>query len=232
MDSSGPSPKSGCRQAEKTQSRHAELDLTDRPDIVNNIVTAIDAVKFRKTPGMTPLFLTGNPSSPTKPEYLKRVRTRNFPIREVHSQTSTEAIEYKKWLAANIRRCRALGLARNKLVTESKQYQEIILDTNLTPFEKSRRIWDAIYKSAGRELPSLFNKNLEETQMQDSIEDRKTDVLNALEGWIIDRCRSLDTGNRVGEKILDQYTDSVDRLAQLADRKNLTAFFDGTPSNE
>jgi hypothetical protein len=206
-----------------------EVDLTERPDIVNNIVTAVDAVKFRKvldrnrivehSPGLTPLFLTGNPPPSTKPEYLKRVRTRNFPAREVHSQTSTEAIQYKKWLAANIGRCRALGLARNKLVTESKQCQEIILDTNLTPFEKSRKIWNAIYKSACRELPSHFNKNLEETQMADSIEDRKTAVLNALEGWIIDRCRSLDIGNKGGEKILDQYTDSVDRLEQLVDRK-------------
>ena len=55
--------------------------------------------------------------------------------------------------------------------------------------------------------------------MQDSVEDRKTEVLNALEGWIIERCRSLDTGNGEGKKILDQYTDSVDRLAQLVDRK-------------
>jgi hypothetical protein len=55
--------------------------------------------------------------------------------------------------------------------------------------------------------------------MQDSIEDRKTDVLNALEGWIIDRCKLLDTGNGGGKKILDQYTDSVDRLEQLVDRK-------------
>jgi hypothetical protein len=124
-----------------------EVDLTDRPDIVNNIVMAIDAMKFRKTldrnrivehcPGLTPLFLTGNPPPSTKPEYLKRVRTRNFPTKEVHSQTSTKAIEYKKWLTANIR---ALGLARNKLVMESGQCQEIILDANLTPFEKSRKI--------------------------------------------------------------------------------------------
>jgi hypothetical protein len=206
-----------------------EVDLTDRPDIVNNIVMAVDAVKFRKVldrnrivehcPGLTPLFLTGNPSPSTRPEYLKRVRTRNFPIGEVHSQTSTEAVEYKKWLAANMRRCRPLGLARNKLVTESKQCQEIILDTNLIPFEKSRKIWNAIYKSADRELPSLFNKNLEETQMADSIEDRKTDVLNALEGWIIDRCRSLNIDDVGGKKILDQYKDSIHRLTQLVDRK-------------
>jgi hypothetical protein len=79
-----------------------EVDLEDRSDIVNNIVTAVDAVKFRKVldrnrivehcPGLTPLFLTGNPPPSTKPEYLKRVRTRNFPAREVHLQTSLEAI--------------------------------------------------------------------------------------------------------------------------------------------
>lgn len=40
--------------------------------------------------------------------------------------------------------------------------QEIILDTNLTPFEKSRKIWALIYESVGRELPSFFDKKLEE----------------------------------------------------------------------
>jgi len=79
--------------------------------------------------------------------------------------------------------------------------QEISLDTVDTPFEKSRKIWIAVYQSIGRQLPEFFTKNLEETQMQDSIEDRKTDVLNALEAWIIDKCRTLDTGNVGKEKI-------------------------------
>jgi hypothetical protein len=51
--------------------------------------------------------------------------------------------------------------------------QEIILDTLDTTFEKSRKIWAAIYESAGRELPSFFNRKIEEHQMQDSIEDKK-----------------------------------------------------------
>jgi hypothetical protein len=52
-----------------------EVYLTDRNDNVNNIVTAVDAVKFRKVldrnrivehyPGLTPLFLTGNPPPST-----------------------------------------------------------------------------------------------------------------------------------------------------------------------
>jgi len=138
------------------------------------------------------------------------VRIRFSTTKEVHP----EATEYKTWLAVNIQRGRSLGQFRNKFAMEPIG-QEVILDTNLTPFEKSKRIWTAIYESVGRTL----DKRLEETQMQDSIEDRKTEVLNALEGWIIERCRSLDTGNGEGKKILDQYTDSVDRLAQLVDRK-------------
>ena len=55
--------------------------------------------------------------------------------------------------------------------------------------------------------------------MADSLEEGKVGILNALEGWIIDRCRMLDIGNGGGEKILNQYTDSVDRLARLVDRK-------------
>ena len=200
-----------------------EVDLTDRPDIINNTVTAVDAIKFRKTLdrnriaesslGLTPLFLTGNPQAPTKPEYVKRVRTRFSTIREVHLPDSPQTTEYKAWLAANIKRGRILGQFRNKFAMEPLG-QEIILDTNLTPFEKSRKIWTSIYESVGRKLPSLFDKRLEEHQMQESIEDKKADILNALEAWIVDKCRTLDTNYQYGEygekKILDQYPDSIE----------------------
>src|SRR5207249_2896926 len=96
-----------------------EVDLTERDDIVNNIITAVDAVKFRKTldrnrnieyvPGLTPLFLTGNPKAPIKPEYVKRLRTRYSSAKEVHLPDSSTAIEYKRWLAENIRRGHTLG---------------------------------------------------------------------------------------------------------------------------
>jgi hypothetical protein len=202
-----------------------EVDLTQRPDIVNHIVTAVDATKFRKildrnrnpecSPGLTPLFLTGNPQAPTKPEYVKRVKTRYSTEKEVHFQHSPEAIEYKRWLAANIKRGRSLGQFRNKFVMEPLG-QEIILDTNLTPFEKSRKIWTAIYESVGRTLPDFFDKKIEEHQMQESIEDKKADILNALEAWIVEKCRTLDTNY---PKILDEYPNSTARLAQLVDKK-------------
>src|SRR5262249_52871023 len=137
-----------------------EVDLTQRPDIENHIITAVDATKFRKTldrnrnaeysPGLTPLFLTGNAQAPTKPEYVKRVKTRFSTEKEVHLPGSPEAKDYKRWLAANIKRCHSLGQFRNKFVMEPLG-QEIILDTNLTPFEMSRKIWAAIYESVGRE---------------------------------------------------------------------------------
>jgi hypothetical protein len=210
-----------------------EVDLTERPDIVNHIVTAVDAIKFRKTldrnrnaeysPGLTPLFLTGNPQAPTKPEYVKRVKTRFSTEKEVHLPNSPEAVEYKRWLAVNIKRGRSLGQFRNKFAMEPRG-QEIILDTNLTLFERSMRIWIAIYESAGRKLPLFFDKRLEEHQMHESIEDKKSSVLNALEAWIVDKCRTLDTnrgeyGNGGEKKILDEYSESIDRLAKLVDRK-------------
>jgi hypothetical protein len=213
-----------------------EVDLTERPDVVTDIITAIDAIIFRKpldrnriaepTPGLAPLFLTGNPQVPTKPEYIKRVKTRHSTEKEIHFSDSPEAIEYKKWLAANIKRAYSLGRFRNKFVME---HQDIILDANLTPFEKSRKIWAAIYESVGRKLPSFIDKKLEEHQMQDSVEDRKVNVLNALEAWIVDRCRTLDTnrgeyGDGKGEKkILDQYQESINRLAELV-RRNLIPY--------
>jgi hypothetical protein len=219
-----------------------ELDLIgqDKINIVNNIVIAIDAIVFRKpmdrngvategSPSFAPLFLTGNPQNPTISQYVKRVKTRNFPEREVHLQTASEAIEYKNWLADNISRCRTLGLARNKLVMDSQECQRIILDTKLPPFEKSRRIWNAIYKSAGKELPSFFSKNLDEDQMQDSIADRKHGILTALDAWVVDKCRSLD-GNG-DASLLKQYNDPVNRLTQLVD-KGLVSCIRRTRDNE
>ena len=52
--------------------------------------------------------------------------------------------------------------------------------------------------------------------------------MNALETWVVDKCRTLDTnrgeyGDGRGEKkILDQYPKSIDRLAELI-RKNLVS---------
>jgi hypothetical protein len=102
------------------------------------------------------------------------------------------------------------------------EQQEMIL-SDLTPFEKSRQIWTAVYQSMGLKLPDLFTKKLEETQMADSIEDRKTDILIALEAWIVDNCRSLDTNRGNGDDnaertILDQYPKSANRLEQLINR--------------
>jgi hypothetical protein len=71
-----------------------EVDLTQRPDIVNHIVTAVDAIKFRKTldrnrnaeytPGLTP------PQATTKLEYVKRVKTRFSTEKEVHFPDSDQ----------------------------------------------------------------------------------------------------------------------------------------------
>jgi hypothetical protein len=105
---------------------------------------------------------------------------------------------------------------------KSVECQKIILDTKLTPFEKSRKLWEVIYKSVGRELPKFFEKQLEETQMMDSIQEDKGSILNALKSWIVDRCRALDTGiGDDGEKIriLDAYKTPVDRLMKLIDRE-------------
>src|SRR5206468_12163469 len=123
------------------------------------------------------------------------------------------AVEYKRWLAVNNRRGHTLGGLRNKFAME---HQDIILDTNLTPFEKSTTIWASLYESVGRELPAFFGKRLEEHQMQETIEDKKSDISRALQAWIVDKCRSLDPER----KILDQFINNTDRLSLLLE-KNL-----------
>jgi hypothetical protein len=218
-----------------------EVDLRERDDIITNIITAVDAIKFRKTldrnrhaehvPSLTPLFLTGNPTAPTKPEYLKRVKTRFSTASEVHLPDSHEAKEHKSWLAINSKRSRVLGQFRNKFVMSSEENQALILDTQLTGFEKSIKIWTAIYEYCGRKLPQFFKKRLEQHQMEESLEDKKSDISIALQSWIVDKCKQLDTnsgtrydnqGHEIGDKkILDQYTANTDRLSELI-KRNLT----------
>jgi hypothetical protein len=65
--------------------------------------------------------------------------------------------------------------------------------------------------------------------MQESIEDRKSSVLNALEAWIVDKCRTLDTnpgeyGNGGKKKILDEYPNSSDRLAKYGTNRHTWSF--------
>jgi hypothetical protein len=215
-----------------------EIDTTEKtgwPGLTRNVISAVDAIILRspldknrntiQVPAFTPLYMTGNETIPTDTQYVKRVRTRYFPESEIHYPNSKEAIDYKEWLATNIRRAHPLGLARNKLVMDSQECQKIILDTKLTPFEKSTKIWTAIYKSAGRELPEFFNTRLENAgdQMQNSIEDKKVSVMNALEAWIVDRCKTLDTTTYPDKKILDLYNKSTERLDELI-KKNLVPY--------
>ena len=72
-----------------------EVDLTDNSRLVNNIKSAVDQIRFRKTldrnrvaeysPALTPLILTSNPSPPLDdPSYLKRVTLRYFGKEEIH----------------------------------------------------------------------------------------------------------------------------------------------------
>ena len=88
-----------------------EVDVTDNLKLINNIKSAVDQIRFRKTLdrnrsvelvlALTPLILTSNPSPPLDdPSYLKRVTVRYFGKEEVHFPDDKVAIEYKNFLVA------------------------------------------------------------------------------------------------------------------------------------
>jgi hypothetical protein len=162
---------------------------------------------------LTPLILTSNPSPPLDdPSYLKRVTVRYFGKEEIHFPDDRLAIEYKNFLAANLHRERALGHFRNKFIMDN---QALILDKRLTPFQKARMIWKAIYQSARLGMPDwLLNNQLEQTHMRESVEDSKGSIRSALESLIIEKCRSLDN-----EILRTPGYETTDRLVLLVDRK-------------
>ena len=76
-------------------------------------------------------------------------------------------------------------------------------------------IWKAAYQSVRLGMPDwLLNNQLEQTHMRESVEDSKGSIRSALEGLIIEKCRSLDN-----EILRTSGYETTDRLVILVDRK-------------
>jgi hypothetical protein len=134
--------------------------------------------------------MTSNPPPPFEDAALvKRLAIRHFPTNETHYKGSKEAIFYDTEIIPNLSKLHVLGKFRNKFVMSN---QELILDKKLSPFEKARIILKAIYEYAdNRQIPEWFNKELEQTLLEDSISDSKEAIISAFESMVIDKTRNL-----------------------------------------
>jgi hypothetical protein len=183
-----------------------EMELVDkRTGKVNSVITAaiktaVDQPILRKVldhnrnsehiPALSPLIMTSNPPPPFEDAALmKRLAVRHFPTSETHYKGSKEALFYDTEILPNLSKLHVLGQSRNKFVMNN---QQIILDKKLSPFEKARIILKAIYEYAdNRQIPEWFNKELEQTLLEDSISDSKEAIISVFESMVIDKTRNL-----------------------------------------
>jgi hypothetical protein len=190
-----------------------EMELVDkRTGKVNSVITAaiktaVDQPILRKVldhnrnsehiPALSALIMTSNPPPPFEDAALmKRLAVRHFPTSETHYKGSKEAVFYDSEILPNLSKLHVLGQFRNKFVMNN---QDLILDKKLTPFEKARIILKAIYEYAGnRQVPEWFNKELEQSQLEDSISDSKEAIVSAFESMVIDKTKNL-----IGVKAFD-----------------------------
>ncbi len=183
-----------------------EMELVDkRTGKVNSVITAaiktaVDQPILRKVldhnrnsehiPALSALIMTSNPPPPFEDGALmKRLAVRHFPTSETHYKGSKEAVFYDTEILPNLSKLHVLGQFRNKFVMNN---QDLILDKKLTPFEKARIILKAIYEYAGnRQVPEWFNKELEQTLLEDSLSDSKEAIISAFETMVIDKTKNL-----------------------------------------
>ena len=183
-----------------------EMELVDkRTGKVNSVITAaiktaVEQPILRKVldhnrnsehiPALSALIMTSNPPPPFEDAALmKRLAVRHFPTNETHSKGSKDAIFYDTEILPNLSKLHVLGQFRNKFILNN---QQIILDKRLTPLEKSRTILKAIYEYAGnRQVPGWFNKELEQTLLEDLISDSKEAIIRAFESMVIDKTKNL-----------------------------------------
>jgi Bifunctional DNA primase/polymerase, N-terminal len=182
-----------------------EMELVDkRTGKVNSVITAaiktaVDQPILRKVldhnrnsehvPALSALIMTSNPPPPFEDAALmKRLAVRHFPTNETHYKGSKEAAFYDTEILPNLFKLHVLGKFRNKFVMNN---QQIILDKKLTPFEKARIILKAIYEYVGnRQVPEWFNKELEQSQLEESLSDSKEAIISAFESMVIDKTKT------------------------------------------
>jgi hypothetical protein len=192
-------------------------------EYVNSLKTLIDKPIYRKVldaarnkipvPALSPLIITSNPSPPLRDGALmKRLAARYFSEEEVHQRDSPEAIAFDAVLA-RLDKLNVLGEFRNKYVMSSQDNQQMILDRQLRPFEKARKIIEAAYQLVDMQVPSwLMTEQIQITGLQESIIDNREAVLVAFQTMIIDKFRIL----KGTQELIAGYETPTKRFEHLA----------------
>jgi hypothetical protein len=212
-----------------------EVDFTDNKTLRNNVKSAVDQPKFRKVldtsrraeyvPALSTFFLTGNPPPPfDDPALMKRLAARYHSQTETHFRNEQAAKDFDALLSLEGYKLQALGLFRNKYIME---HQELILDKRLEPFEKAKKIVIAAYEAAEMVAPCwLLTKQLEQNQLEESIEDNNVIIKRAFETYIdINFRNALTFWQRTEaseDKALPLPKETSSRLVKLVD-SNLLA---------
>lgn len=203
-----------------------EIDFTNDPKVVNNVKIAVQQPILRRPldryrrgepiPACSACIMTSNPSPPLHDgAFMKRVVSRYFPDNETHLKDEEQTKEYDKCLL-ELPKLVILGQFRNQFAIAN---QDVILDKQLTAFDKSRKMLIAAYEYAGMVAPGwLIRLQLEQTQLEKSIDDNKEAVLKAFEKLIMDKFKTYKN-----TQDLQTYTNSSIRLENLVNY-NLVPF--------
>ena len=120
---------------------------------------------------------------------IKRLAIRHHSIHETHVKGRKDAVKFDNEVLPNLHKLHVLGQFRNRFVVDNKA---IILDKKLTPFQKARKILEAIYKADNnRPIPEWFDKELKQTFLQQSLTDAKDALIVAFETMIINKIKNL-----------------------------------------
>lgn len=198
-----------------------ELDYYDDKKLMSNIKTSVTNEilrnvldKFRRKtriPALSPFACSSNTEPPNETGFRKRILVRQSLVKEMHNKNSDDAIEFDK-LKADFDKLYILGDFRNNFIMEN---QDIILDKKQTPFEKSLTIIEAVYKKVGKVIPDwLVKGQLEESNLEQILDDAKESVLDAIKNIIIREYRFA-----FKEETQSGYTN---RLAKLIDGDHLS----------
>ena len=183
-----------------------EMELIDKQTnrenttLTSAIKSAVDKPIFRKVlnqsrerekiPALSGLIMTSNPPPPFQNTALiKRLAIRHHSIHETHVKGRKDAVKFDNEVLPNLHKLHVLGQFRNRFVVDNKA---IILDKKLTPFQKARKILEAIYKADNnRPIPEWFDKELKQTFLQQSLTDAKDALIVAFETMIINKIKNL-----------------------------------------
>jgi hypothetical protein len=148
---------------------------------------------------------------------MKRLAARYHSQVEVHFKNEQTTKDFDA-LLSDLHKLHEVGQFRNKFIME---HQELILDKKQTAFDKAKKILVAAYEEAEMLAPCwLIRKQLEQNQLEESIEDNNVIIKRAFETYIdINFRNALGFWQREApeDKALSLPKAISDRLVKLVD---------------